>query len=439
MSPTLDAFLRSWPAAPWLAASLLLSAGIYLRGWRMLRRRDPRRWNSGQLSAYGAFLAVLYLALASPLDTFAGLLLTAHMVQHLLLMMVAPPLLWLASPVFPLLLGLPREIRTVWVMPLLRSRELRLAMARLTHPLAAWGIYVGVTWIWHSRRGYELALQSSAWHVVEHACFFAAALLFWYPVVRPYPSRPRWPRWMLFPYLLLADVQNTALSAWLSLSDHVIYPHYALVPRLASIAALDDQHAAGAIMWVPGSVAFLLPLFVIGVNWLLQPQRSGERSSTRRAGASEQGRAQGLSPLNAAGLPIVTLRHSFDSVNQRRQERFNLLRLPIVRSFAASRRARLALQAVVGLVAAAVIVDGLRGPQVAAMNLAGVLPWIHWRGVIVLGMLIVGNVFCMACPFTLARVWPRGGCPVAVRGRAGCGINGWPWGSWLSFCGVMRR
>ena len=77
--------------------------------------------------------------------------------------------------------------------------------------------------------------------VFEHVCFVASALLFWYPVVRPYPSRPKWSRWLLFPYLLLADVQNTLLAAWLSFSSAVLYPHYSQVPRLGGISALDDQ------------------------------------------------------------------------------------------------------------------------------------------------------------------------------------------------------
>ena len=119
MSPTLDAFLRSWPFDPWLLAALLLPAGVYLRGWLVLRRRDPRRWHGGQLAAFLGGLAAIFLALASPIEPFAALLLQVHMVQHLLLMMAAPPLLWLGAPLFPLLRGLPRPVRTYWVAPLL--------------------------------------------------------------------------------------------------------------------------------------------------------------------------------------------------------------------------------------------------------------------------------------------------------------------------------
>ena len=104
----------------------------------------------------------------------------------------------------------------------------------LTHPLVAWPLFVGTTWLWHMPRGYELALESQRTGMSSSTrASSASALLFWYPVVRPYPSRPRWSRWLLFPYLILADVQNTVLAAWLTFSTGVLYPHYAQVPRLA--------------------------------------------------------------------------------------------------------------------------------------------------------------------------------------------------------------
>ena len=281
MSPTFDAFLRSWPFAPWLAASLLISACIYAIGWRRLRRRDPDRWHARRLVAFLGGLAAIYLALASPIEPFASLLASAHMLQHLLLMMIAPPLIWLAWPLFPLVRGLPEPVRTYWIAPLLRSRSLRRAFARLTHPFVALPIYVATTWLWHTPRGYELGLRSDNWHIVEHACFIAAALVFWYPVVRPYPSRPRWSKWLLFPYLLLADLQNTLLAAWLTFAPRVLYPYYLQVPRLDGISALDDQRFAGVLMWVPGSIAFLLPLFWIAVTYLLGANRDTAPRSTR--------------------------------------------------------------------------------------------------------------------------------------------------------------
>src|SRR5262249_20972513 len=199
MSPTLDAFLRSWPFAPWLLIALTLTAWVYSRGWLILRRRDPRSWHEGQLAAFLGGLAALFLALASPVEPFAALLLQIHMLQHLLLMMVAPPLLWLGAPLFPLLRGLPRPIRTHWAAPLFRSPPLRPLCARLTHPLTALPLFIGATWFWHLPAVYDGALRSDALHYLQHACFLGTALLFWYPVVRPYPSRPAWSPWLLVP------------------------------------------------------------------------------------------------------------------------------------------------------------------------------------------------------------------------------------------------
>src|SRR5262245_61213848 len=148
MSPTLDAFLRSWPLDPWLLIALGLTGGLYLRGWLSLRRRNPLHWHAGQLGAFGGGLAAIYLALASPIEPFADLLLQVHMLQHLLLMMAAPPLLWLGAPLLPLLRGLPRAVRGYWVAPLLSAPTLRRLCGRLTHQLMAIALFVAATWVW---------------------------------------------------------------------------------------------------------------------------------------------------------------------------------------------------------------------------------------------------------------------------------------------------
>ena len=209
MTLAADAFLRSWPVDPWLDLALLLPAAIYVRGWLALRRRDPQVWHGGKLAAFLGGLAALFLALGSPIEPFGAFLLQVHMIQHLLLMMVAPPLLWLGAPLFPMIRGLPRPIRTYWLLPVLRSRSVRRFFGRLSHPAPALALYVLTTWLWHVPKVYEVALRSGGWHRLQHLCFLGSSLLFWYPVVRPYPSRPRWSTWLLFPYLLVADVSNT--------------------------------------------------------------------------------------------------------------------------------------------------------------------------------------------------------------------------------------
>ena len=119
MATTFDAFLRSWPFDPWVIFPLLLAALVYIRGWRQLHRRGSRHLGPLQLGCFLGGLFALSLALGSPIEPFAGLLLSVHMLQHLLLMMVAPPLLWLGAPLLPLMHGLPKQT--------LGSIEMRLA------------------------------------------------------------------------------------------------------------------------------------------------------------------------------------------------------------------------------------------------------------------------------------------------------------------------
>jgi len=278
----------------------------------------------------------------------------------------------------------------------------------LTHPVLALPIFVAVTWLWHAPALYELALGSGAWHEVQHACFLGAGLLFWYPVVRPYPSRPRWSAWLLVPYLIVADVANTVLSALLTFSDQVLYSHYTQVPRLGGLSALEDQAAAGVLMWVPGSVVFLLPLFGIALRLLSAPE---DDKVTRWQGDKVTG------PASASGRISLPLVQSPSPVTS---SSFDLLRVPLLGRFLRWRHARLALQLPLALLAGVLIYDGLCGPQVGPMNVAGVLPWIHWRGLVILGLLVAGNLFCMGCPFLLPRTLAR---RFLARGRS--------WPRWL--------
>lgn len=373
----MSAWLTSWPSEPATWGALAASLAVYVRGWRVLRRRDPERWRPRQLAFFVGGLAAVALALVSPIEAFAPLLLQAHMVQHVLLLMLAPPLVWLADPLFPCVRGLPRPLRKTVVPALFQSRALRALFERLTHPAAALPVFLGVNLVWHVPAMYEWALGSTAAHYVQHASFLGAALLFWHPVVRPYPARPKWSLWILIPYLLIADVANTALSAVLTFSDRVVYPHYESAPRLWGLTALADQSAAGVIMWVPGAFAFLAPLAVVGVR-LFSP-----------SGAHERPRPPAPTPPRRATPPT--------------RRPFDLLRVPAVGALVRLGRFRTGVQALLALLAALVVVDGLTGPQVGAMNLAGVLPWTHWRGLVVLGLLTAGNLFCFACPFTLPR------------------------------------
>lgn len=275
----------SWGIEPPVAVPLGLAAVIYVRGWLSLHQRVPHRFGLGRLAAFLAGLGTLVVALDSPLHALGTYLLQAHMAQHFLLMMVAPPLLWLGNPLLPILKGLPRRIVRAWLVPILVWPSLVRLGRAITYPAVAWVLFVACTWAWHMPALYERALASHGWHYAQHACFLGTGLAFWWPVVQPWPSRRVWPAWSLIPYLVLADIQNTFLSAWLAFSDRVIYQTYEAVPRVWGISALADQAAAGAIMWVLGSLAFLVPTAWIAVRLLTPKSRAAAGDASLLAGA----------------------------------------------------------------------------------------------------------------------------------------------------------
>lgn len=387
METITDAVFSSWEFNTWVLMPALILAILYARGWKQLHRRAPHRFGFSQLMAFHAGLIIVLCALLSPLDAFAGWLLTVHMIQHLLLMMVAPPLILYGAPYLPILSGLPRHFLINGVGPFLASTTLRKIGRFVAHPAFCWSAFVFTNIGWHLPAMYELALRSPSWHRFEHFSFLITALLFWWPVIRPYPWAARTPRWMIIPYLFLADFQNTALSAFLIFYERVLYPTYETVPRITGLTPLEDQAAAGALMWVAGSVFFLVPVGLITIAVL----------SSRRARASRTRKAGVPPPL------IEPARRRSAKGSPRRPVSLDLLSLPLVGRVLGWQHFRRAAQGLMFLLTLLIIVDGLRGPQMGAMNLAGVLPWTHWRGLGVLALLAVGNVFCLACPFNFAR------------------------------------
>lgn len=376
MEQVAEAAILSWNFQPGIVLCLVLSAWIYGRGWRRLQALVPSRFPPWRLVSFFGGLAVLLLAICSPLDAFGNFLLQAHMVQHMLLIMVAPPLLLLGFPYLPFLLGLPRGFVSGVLGPFMAWKKWKALGRLLTHPLICWGLFVFSNIFWHTPPFYERALRFPGWHNIEHLCFVGTSLLFWWQIVQPWPSRPHWPRWTMIPYLLFADIQNTALSAILSFYDRVLYPTYAAAPRIGGISALEDQAAAAAIMWVPGSIAFLVPAAFIAVQFL-KPRKPAPHAERDRR------------------VPLPPARP------------FDLLRVPFFGRMMRTPAFRRSLQASLLLLAILIMLDGWFGPQFSPINLAGILPWTHWRGFTVLALLVAGNFFCMACPFTLARDFAR--------------------------------
>lgn len=257
-----------WSPPIFLTLAVPICGLIYLRGWAAIRRTRPMQFPAWRLAAFLGGLATIWAALASPLDGFADALLSAHMVEHLLLMSVAPPLLLLGAPQVPLLRGLPHFLTARVLGPLLSMHALRRLGRFLTAPVTAWLAMNLIFLGWHIPRAYDFALEHEAWHDFEHICFLASSILFWWPIVRPWPSNEQALGWRLLPYLVGADIVNTILSAFLAFCDRPLYAYYATQPNPFNICPLSDQIAGAAVMWVAGSLIFLVPAVAATVRLL---------------------------------------------------------------------------------------------------------------------------------------------------------------------------
>jgi putative membrane protein len=262
--------MSDWSPPAGLTLAILMTAAIYMRGWIALRKTRPTQFTPTRLLSFLAGLAALWIAIGSPLDAFADVLLSAHMVEHLILMSVVPPLILLGFPVVPLLRGLPAFVRIAIAGPLLRSKALRRVAQLLVLPPVAWLLMNAIFLLWHIPAAYDFALEHENWHDFEHICFLFTSLLFWWCVLRPWPAARSSRDWDRLLYLIGADLVNTALSAFLAFCNRAVYPYYVSRPNPFQIQPLPDQVLGAVVMWVFGSVAFLIPAAAIAYS-LLQP------------------------------------------------------------------------------------------------------------------------------------------------------------------------
>lgn len=209
------------------------------------------------------------------------------MVQHMLLMVVAAPLLLLGAPIRPLLRALPRSWRVRVVRPIARSAVVRGALHFLRQPLVAGAAYIGGLYAWHAPALYDAALLDAKVHVVEHLWFFATALFFWSCIIDPEPFTATLPYPARIPYLLLAGAgQNTILGGLLAFSTRLLYSAYAGRPELHGVDAVTDQRVGGAIMWVPGDLIFLAAASMSFFLWLEQEERDQLKREAAARGAA---------------------------------------------------------------------------------------------------------------------------------------------------------
>lgn len=253
---------------------LALATGLYLRGWLRLRKEGNWRRALGpaRMLAFAGGMLPLFAALISPLDALAGQSFAAHMTQHLLLMMVAPPLLVWSRPVFVWLWAFPlqqrRRIGKWWN----DARTLQAGFDFLMRPLTVWLLASAALWFWHIPGPYGWALQNEGVHTLEHLSFFLTSLAFWSLVTEPYGPR-RTGCGVALAMVATFAMHNSLLGALLTFAT---VPLYHAQPATAfGLAPLEDQQLAGLIMWVPAGLIHLTTIALLFVGWLSRVQAYG--------------------------------------------------------------------------------------------------------------------------------------------------------------------
>ncbi len=258
----MEDLLADWHPPVLITVGCALTLSVYLVGLRQLRRTRPE-FPAWRAWCFAGGIAVLWISLASPLEELADTLLTAHMIEHLLLMSAVPPLVLLGWPTVPLLRGLPAPLRRWTAAPLLRSRIVRRVEHFLVIPVVAW-LAMNLTFLlWHIPSAYDYALDHETVHDLEHLCFLATSLLFWWVLVRPWPSGAKSLGWYAVVYLVSADIVNTMLSALLAFAGRPVYPFYLQHANAWGLDPLTDQTVGASVMWVFGSLAFLVPALIL--------------------------------------------------------------------------------------------------------------------------------------------------------------------------------
>src|SRR5258706_7553762 len=249
MPDDLQNVFASWTLPIPVTLATILAASFYLRGWLHLRSAAANAIPSWRAASFLVGVFLIWLAVGSPLALLDERLLTAHMAQHLLLMTVAPALILMGAPVMPMLHGLPQQFVQSVLGPVLRWPLIQSVGRILSQPAVCWLAATAALVGWHIPAAFTLALQSEAWHVVEHACLLGSGFLFRWPGVQPWPSVPRWSQWSILTYLFLASLPCDILSAFLAFCDRVVYPVYLSTPKHFALSTLEDQQCAGTLMW----------------------------------------------------------------------------------------------------------------------------------------------------------------------------------------------
>jgi cytochrome c oxidase assembly factor CtaG len=285
--------LRAWSFDPLASAGLLLSLVAYWAAAVRVNRSHPRSpVPRRRVAAWIAGLAVIAVALQSSIEVYATTLFTVHMVQHLLLAMVAAPLLALGAPMTLLLRAASPALRRRVILPVLHSAPVK----AVSFPVVTWLLFAGVMWASHFSPLFDAALEDARVHAAEHVLYLVTAMLFWWPAVAADPTPWRIGYGGRIVYLGLGMPQNTFLALAIYSAPAVLYPHYASIERSWGPSPLADQQLAGGLMWVVGDVLFIFPLVLAVAAWLKAEEAKGARLDAqlaRRRAAEERDPGRG--------------------------------------------------------------------------------------------------------------------------------------------------
>lgn len=287
--------LRDWEFDPFFVIPVALVCWLYLQGVSAVNRAHPKSPHPRKRTVYFFLgIATLILAIMSPLAAYEGELFAVHMWQHMLITLVAAPLLLLGTPITLALRASSVRIRKGVLLPVLHSRVLKV----IAFPVLAWLLFAFTMWASHFSPLYNAALENIWLHRLEHGWYIVAALFFWWPVVAadPTPWRMNHPIRML--YVFLQMPQNSFLALAVYNAKSVLYPHYEGIVRDWGPSALQDQQLAGISMWVVGDLLFLIALVFVAYGWVQHEEREGKRQDRILARQKELAsrEASGASP-----------------------------------------------------------------------------------------------------------------------------------------------
>jgi len=276
--------LTAWAYDPVPTIGAGAAALGYFAARRRLSRRQDAAWvrshaGRGRVICFCAGLLAILVAVSGPPDVLADVSFSAHMVQHLLLQLVAPPLLLLAAPLSLLLRADPPWLPRRALVPVLRSRSVRV----LSHPVTALALFTLVLVGSHLTPFYNLTLEHEWLHELEHIAFLVTALLFWWPAigVDPAPHRLSYPGRLLYLFLDMPVMAYLGLA--IASSSRVLYPYYAAHPPPWGASPLQDQGVAGTIMWISGTFTMIPAMAVVFLRWLDEDARKQARREAGQA------------------------------------------------------------------------------------------------------------------------------------------------------------